>query len=430
MAKLLQVGIIGANPDGGWARESHIPALQALPGLELAAVAGKTQQSADAAARGFAISKAYGDAADLFRDPGIDLVTIAVTLPAHRELLLAAMQAGKHVYCEYPLGLDVQESRALARAAEAAGVHAAIGLQARANPAVRRAQALLATNAIGRPLTARMISTTAGFGPNTDPAVAYTEDPANGVTVITIQAAHSIDLAMALLGGIAEFSALATTQFPTIRIGDGEPQQRKTRDHLLVQARLASGAALSVEVAGGRPPETPFLFEIVGDAGVMTLQGGAPRGFQSGRLGLLVNGEAQAVDEGELASMSDAALNVAATYARFRDDIVRQTSTVVGFGHAVRMAQFMEDAVASSDAGERRKHGESGHRPDRVAASRGAASFQDGSGVSTCPIPGRPSKQGAEASTPAPVPRSQQRCQHWPRGSRRCPPRRRQERPE
>ena len=357
MAKLLRVGIIGANPDGGWARESHIPALQALPGLALAAVAGRTRQSAAASARWFGVSKAYGDAVELFRDPEIDLITIAVTLPAHRELLLAALQAGKHVYCEYPLGLDVHESLELARAADAAGVHAAIGLQARANPAVRRAQELLAAAAIGRPLTARMISTTAGFGPNPDSAVAYTEDPANGVTVITIQAAHSIDLAMALLGGVAEFSALATTQFPAIRIGDGEPQARKTRDHLLVQARLSSGTALSVEVAGGRPPETPFLFEIVGDAGVMTLRGGASRGFQSGRLSLLVDGEAQAVDEGGLASLSDAALNVAATYACLREDIVRGTSTVAGFSHAVRLAQFMEDAVVSSDDGKRRTRG-------------------------------------------------------------------------
>ena len=358
MVKVLRVGIIGANPDGGWAREAHIPALQALPGLELAALAGRTRQSADAAARSFGIGKAYGDVAELFRDPDIDLVTIAVTLPAHRELLLAALEAGKHVYCEYPLGLDAQESRRLARAAEAAGVHAAIGLQARANPAVRQAQRLLAANAIGRPLTARMVSTTAGFGPNPDRAVAYTENPSNGVTVITIQAAHSTDLAMELLGGVAAFSALATTQFPTIRIGNGEPQPRKTYDHLLVQARLASGAALSVEVAGGRAPETPFLFEIFGDAGVMTLQGGAPRGFQSGRLRLLVNGEVQAVDEGELVSLSDAALNVAATYAAFRDDIVRVTSTVAGFPHAARLAQFIEDAVSSSDAGERRESGD------------------------------------------------------------------------
>ena len=232
-----------------------------------------------------------------------------------------------------------------------------VGLQARANPAVRQAQELLAANAIGRPLTARMVSTTAGFGPNPDHAVAYTENPSNGVSVITVQAAHSTDLAMALLGGVAAFSALATTQFPTIRIGNGEPQPRKTYDHLLVQARLAGGAALSVEVAGGRPLETPFLFEIIGDAGVMILQGGAPRGFQSGRLRLLVNGEVQAVDEGELVSLSDAALNVAATYAAFRDDIVRGTFTVAGFPHAARLAQFIEDAVSSSDAGERKENG-------------------------------------------------------------------------
>ena len=51
MEKALRVGVIGANPEeGGWARESHIPALQMLPGLALAAVAGRTQASADAAA--------------------------------------------------------------------------------------------------------------------------------------------------------------------------------------------------------------------------------------------------------------------------------------------------------------------------------------------------------------------------------------------
>ncbi|MET0219200.1 MAG: Gfo/Idh/MocA family oxidoreductase, partial [Tardiphaga sp.] len=84
MARQLRVGLIGANPTGGWARDSHIPALQMLGGLELAAVAGKSQASADAAAKAFGVAKAYGDSADMFRDPDIDMVTIAVTLPAHR----------------------------------------------------------------------------------------------------------------------------------------------------------------------------------------------------------------------------------------------------------------------------------------------------------------------------------------------------------
>ena len=158
--------------------------------------------------------------------------------------MAARWRLGRHVCCEYPLGLDAAESRELARAAEAAGVHAAIGLQARANPAVRRARALLSAGAIGRVLTAGMVSTTAGFGPDTDPAVACTEDPASGVTVLTIQAAHSMDLAMALLGGVAGFSALATIQFPHVRIGGGAPR---------ATPRSAAGASWTLPaLAAGR----------------------------------------------------------------------------------------------------------------------------------------------------------------------------------
>ncbi len=353
MTKMVRVGLIGANPEGGWARDSHVPALRLLPGFELAAVGGKTQQSADAAARAFGVSKAYGQAADLFGDPDIDLVTVAVTLPAHRALLSGALAAGKHVYCEYPLGLDVQESGELAEEARVAGVHAAIGLQTRANPAVRQARSLLGAGAIGRPLSASIVSTTAGFGPSTPPAVAYTEDPATGVNLLTIQTAHTVDLAIALLGGLADLSALASTQFPEITIGDGSPQKRRIFDHVLLQGRLMSGAPLAVEVAGGRPAPTPFRFEIVGETGSIALVGGAPRGFQSGRLRLLLNGEPQAIDKGELAHLPDAALNVGATYAQLRDDIAAGTSTAAGFPHAVRLARLIADATDSARTGQR-----------------------------------------------------------------------------
>jgi predicted dehydrogenase len=61
----------------GWARDAHIPAVQALAGLELAAVASKGQTSADAARTAFGVDRAYGDAADLIADPRIDIVTVA-----------------------------------------------------------------------------------------------------------------------------------------------------------------------------------------------------------------------------------------------------------------------------------------------------------------------------------------------------------------
>ncbi|MCQ8239290.1 Gfo/Idh/MocA family protein [Rhizosaccharibacter radicis] len=353
------MGLIGANPHGGWARESHIPALSALPGLELAAVAGRNQGVADEAARAFGVPKAYGDVGALCRDPDIDVITIAATLPSHRELLLPALRSGKHVYCEYPLGLDAAESGSLAAETRTAGVTAAIGLQARANPAARKAAELLASGAIGRVLAARILSTTAGFGPLVAPPFAYTEDPEKGVTVVSIQAAHTIDLALALLGGLESFDALASRQFPEIRIGDGAPQARKTHDHLLLQGRVAGGGALTIEVAGGWPADaTPFRFEISGDSGRLSLEGGAARGFQSGRLRLFLNGAEQAVEEGELADLPDAALNVAGTYAALRDSINGGVPAVPGFDHAVRLARLIEDAVAASRTGRRATGGD------------------------------------------------------------------------
>ena len=349
----LNVGIIGANAERGWARESHVPAVRHLDGLKLMAIANKGQVAADAAAKAFGAEKAYGDAASLIDDPEIDLVTVATTLPSHRELITLALAAGKHVYSEYPLGVDAAESQALASATSTTSVHTAIGLQARGNPAARRAREFIAAGAIGRPLSVRVYSSTFGFGPRTVPPEAYTEDPATGVNLVTVQGAHTLDLVMSLLGGFESLSALATTQYPVIRIGGGDPQRRRTFDHLLVQARLAAGAAATIEIAGGRPAgDTPFQLEITGEAGSLLLTGGAMRGFQAGRLSLSVNGTPDGTAQGP-GDLSDGATNVAGIYAALRDDIAADTRYVTGFAHAARLARMIEAALASSENGRR-----------------------------------------------------------------------------
>ncbi len=355
MTQLLRVGIIGASVEGGWARDSHVPAVQALDGLELVAVATNSQATADASARAFGVAAGYGNAMDLVRSPGIDLVTVAVRVPAHLELVLGALAAGKHVYCEWPLGRDAAEAESMAAAARAAGVHAAIGLQLRGNPVVQRARTLIASGAVGRLLSVSAYSATAAFGPDVPASMLYAEAPENGANLITIQGAHTIDLAVTVAGALGDLSALATAQYPEVRAGDAaERRPRTTFDHLLLQGRLASGAALLVEVAGGRPPETPFRLEVVGESGTLRLDGGAARGFQSGRLTLLLDGALQHVDEGELAAMPDAAANVAGVYAALRDDIAGGTSTAAGFDHAVRLTRLVADLLASSRTGSRR----------------------------------------------------------------------------
>jgi predicted dehydrogenase len=89
MAKNLRVGIIGVSADGGWARESHVPAIRAIDGLEPAAIATRTQETAAAAGTAFGVSRTYGDAGDLIADPDVDIVTVAAPVPARCRSLVA-----------------------------------------------------------------------------------------------------------------------------------------------------------------------------------------------------------------------------------------------------------------------------------------------------------------------------------------------------
>ncbi|MBV9747514.1 MAG: Gfo/Idh/MocA family oxidoreductase [Acetobacteraceae bacterium] len=356
MEKMLRVGIIGASAGGGWAKVSHVPAVQALAGLKLEAVVTNSQASADEAARAFGVEKGYGDAAALFRDPAIDLVTVAVSVPYHRALVLAAIDAGKHLYCEWPLGSDLAEAEELAAAARKAGIHAAIGLQTRMNPAARHARDLIVSGAIGRVLSARVVSATMAFGPKVEPSYAFAENPAKGTNLVTIQGGHTLDLVNTVLGPFSEGAAMGTTQYPSVTIGDDPaPQTRSTFDHILVQARLAAGPAAAIEVMGGRPSDAvPFRFEATGDKGSLVLEGGAPRGFQSGRLRLLLNGERQHVEEAELSGLPDEAANVAGIYAALRDDVANGISTAPGFDHAVRLTHLVGDLLDSAATGTRK----------------------------------------------------------------------------
>ncbi len=352
MTTPLRVGIIGVSAESGWAKDGHVPAVQGLAGLELAAVAASNQERADAAAKAFGIKAAFASGLELIRDPDIDLVAVCVRVPDHRELVMAAIAAGKHIYCEWPLGRNTAETEEMAAAAQAAGIHTAIGLQTRANPDVRKARDLMLSGALGRMLSAHVYSSTAGFGPAVPAPYLYLEDPENGVNMVTIQGAHTMDAALFVVGAIEDLSSLNTTQYPEIEAGDEHTRRaRVTFDHMLVQSRLHNRGVLSIEVAGGRPAETPFRLEVVGERGTLALDGGAPRGFQSGRLRLTLNGEIQQVDEGESKMMPDSAANVAGIYAALRDDIRQGSSTAPNFREAVLLSRLMDSEMHSSQTG-------------------------------------------------------------------------------
>jgi predicted dehydrogenase len=117
----IRVGIVGANPSRGFASIAHIPALQVLADFEISAVCTTRQGSADAAARHYGVPLAFYDAEKLAQHTDVDLVTVSVKVPDHYQPVIAAIEAGKHVYCEWPLGRNTDEAVRMRDAADPKG---------------------------------------------------------------------------------------------------------------------------------------------------------------------------------------------------------------------------------------------------------------------------------------------------------------------
>src|SRR5207244_9414301 len=132
----LGVGIIGVSPTRGWAATAHIPALRALPNYEIRALSAHSAESARAAGEVFGVSAVFSEHEQLVTQPDVDVVAVTVKASHHRELVTAALAAGKAVYCEWPLGRDLDEAQAMATLAAEQRVRTVVGLQARQAPAI------------------------------------------------------------------------------------------------------------------------------------------------------------------------------------------------------------------------------------------------------------------------------------------------------
>src|SRR2546425_324967 len=153
----LGVGIIGVSSVRGWAATAHIPALRALPNYEIRALSGHSAESARAAGKVFGVSAVFSDHKQLVSQPDIDVVAVTVKVPHHRELVSAALDAGKAVYCEWPLGRNLDDARAMAALAAKQGVRTVVGLQARQAPAIEFVQERLRDGYVGEVLSTTMV---------------------------------------------------------------------------------------------------------------------------------------------------------------------------------------------------------------------------------------------------------------------------------
>lgn len=351
----IRVGVVGANSERSWAKDSHIPAIAQLPGLTLTAVATRSEASARAAAEAFGASCWFADAAALCASGTVDLVSVCVKVPEHAAVVRAALAAGKHLYCEWPLGRSSEEADALAAEAARAGVHHAIGLQASASPAVRRAEALIREGRLGRLRSARIVSTTSGYAPQLPSAYAYLNDAATGANLSIILGGHTIDVAERLLGPMREVQAVGAIQHPLVRLTDRDASiARDTPDQLFLLGRFSSGCLASIEIGGDRPADTPFSFEITGEQGTLQLLGGHPHGFQAGELRLEVDGEHVPLEPPlTTGGLKGAAANVGEVYAALARDIREGSWTAPDFTRAARLTRVIAIVSRAAETGRR-----------------------------------------------------------------------------
>src|SRR5215212_12212845 len=134
MAEKLRLGFIGANVRSNWASQSHFPALLASPDVEMTAVCTTRPESAEEAREAFGAKLAFHDYREMAASAEIDAVAGVVKVPEHYGPTVAALEAGKHVYTEWPLGRNTAEAEELAALARARGVRTVVGLQARVDP--------------------------------------------------------------------------------------------------------------------------------------------------------------------------------------------------------------------------------------------------------------------------------------------------------
>lgn len=359
VANKIGVGIIGASPERGWAAVAHVPALAALPQYSLRAISTSRPETADVAREMFQVPLAFSDYRELVAHPEVDLVTVSVNVTRHYEVATAAIAAGKHVYCEWPLGRDLAEAEEITRLAREKGVRTVIGLQGRFAPAVAYLRELVAEGYVGKLLGTHI----RGCGPDDvwagrlDPHFEFHADKTNGATLLAIAAGHALEQLCFALGEFASVSStLIARRGEAFRVRDGMTVPMTAQDQVAVSGTLEGGALASVFYHGGPLPGPDFTWEVNGTEGNLLLT--AQEGYAN-ISALTIQGARGANSLAPLtiparhyrapAGLVGPSVNVASLYSRFAQDVTEGTAFTPGFDAAVRRHRLIS-AIEKADA--------------------------------------------------------------------------------
>ncbi|MGX7733079.1 Gfo/Idh/MocA family protein [Rhodococcus sp. 2H158] len=274
MTDTLRVGIVGLSAERGWAAHAHVPAIRAVEGIELVGGCASSPESSAKAAVAHGLDRVYDTAEELAGSDDVDLVVITVKVSRHRELVEAALTAGKAVLCEWPLGNGLSEAQELASRATDAGVPHFVGLQVLSAPFIAHLGDVVRSGEIGEILSTSILASGSTWGPTIASDQIYLLDPAEGATMLTIPMGHTLAGVEAVLGNVTSVQATTAVRRPTaVESPDGRVHERGTPDQIAVMGTLGSGIPMVVHYRGGMSKATNFHWEINGTLGDIVVTG-------------------------------------------------------------------------------------------------------------------------------------------------------------
>jgi predicted dehydrogenase len=247
MSGSVRFGFLGA---GYIASRAMAPAVHAADGAVVQAVAARDVDRA----RGLEpAGRVYSDYRALLADPDVDAVYLSLTNEVHLPWTLAALEAGKHVVCEKPLGLDVAEVRTMHSAASAAGVLLLEGYFYRWHPRMRRLTDLATSGALG---AVSRLSSEFSFDGGTEDRMAgnYRLDPSRGGGALYDVGVYPVSAAHALLG-------------PSLAIVSAKPRVGPTGVDLDTSASLSAPGGATIELRCGIDGRTDQHLVVEGASG-------------------------------------------------------------------------------------------------------------------------------------------------------------------
>jgi predicted dehydrogenase len=245
-ADRVRVGIVGAGTN---TRDVHVPKLLEIPGVEIVAVANRTRESAEAAARTFGIARVHDRWQDVAADPGVDAVLVGTWPSLHRDATVAALASGKHVLCEARMAMNAAEAREMLAASLAHPrcvaqlVPAPYTLELDA--AVKR---LLSEGWLGRLLAVDVRGTVAAFVDETSPLHWRQDAAKSGLNALTLGIWY--ECTARWIGHARSVTASARTFVPRrVDAATGRDVEVTVPDHVDVLAETDGGASLRMQVS-------------------------------------------------------------------------------------------------------------------------------------------------------------------------------------